>query len=410
MNTPAVNSPASLLQAATPNAGKQDTGSTSEAGSFNQVLSREMSGNAAGTNTSNSASNNASSSNDVSKPAQKDGNSKDSTRNESTGNEQNTAATDVGKKAGDDKIATGKDVRKDDKEAAETDAGDAVNIAAFVAALTSANTAPAETAAAATTAATPKVVLTAAEIKAKNDTIDIASRIPGVQTTAGDKDAIGKKADFVAALDKATGSAADNAKASSASIRPDAGVVAATSTQVIKVLDAAIGNTPQTMIAAAATAPVQARNDAQTANTSALLPPVGSSGWDQALGQKVVWMAQGAQQSATLTLNPPDLGPLQVTLNITHNQATASFIAHQPEVRQALEASMPRLREMLNDAGIQLGQSNVSAGSPNQQGAFSEQRQDGRPSGAALNNVEPVIHVSHVPTPAGGNGMVDTFA
>ncbi|MBK4739301.1 flagellar hook-length control protein FliK [Noviherbaspirillum pedocola] len=124
----------------------------------------------------------------------------------------------------------------------------------------------------------------------------------------------------------------------------------------------------QTSAAVAATqAPAEAR----------LAPPVGSSAWDNALGQKVVWMASGGEQSASLTLNPPDLGPLQVVLAVNNNHATVNFTAAQPEVRQALEAALPRLKEMMSDAGIQLGQANVGAGT---QGQFSgsERGDDGR--------------------------------
>ena len=70
---------------------------------------------------------------------------------------------------------------------------------------------------------------------------------------------------------------------------------------------------------------------------------VGSTGWDQAVGQKVVWMVAGGQQSASLTLNPPDFGPMQVVLNVTNSHATVTFSAAQPEVRQALESALPRL-------------------------------------------------------------------
>src|SRR5690606_6787543 len=108
--------------------------------------------------------------------------------------------------------------------------------------------------------------------------------------------------------------------------------------------------------------------------TPRLTPPVGTPGWDQALGQRVVWMAGNGQHSASLILNPPELGPLQVVLNVADSQATASFFAAQPEVRQALEAAMPRLRDMLGAAGIELGQANVSD---------SGQQQSGTGAGAA---------------------------
>ncbi|MGN6703612.1 MAG: flagellar hook-length control protein FliK, partial [Burkholderiaceae bacterium] len=105
------------------------------------------------------------------------------------------------------------------------------------------------------------------------------------------------------------------------------------------------------------------------AGADRLAPQVGTPAWDQALGQKIVWMVGSAQQTASLSLNPPDLGPLQVVLSVSNTQASATFVAAQPEVRQALEAAMPRLRDMMSDAGIQLGQASVNAGMPNGQQA-----------------------------------------
>lgn len=158
----------------------------------------------------------------------------------------------------------------------------------------------------------------------------------------------------------------------------------------------------------------QALQSLQTAGPQSekLAPPVGSPAWDQALGQKVVWMVAGEQQSASLTLNPPDLGPLQVVLNVSNSQANATFISAQPEVRQALEAAMPKLREMLGEAGIQLGQSSVNAGTPNQQGNFADQhspsgRHDGRSAGGG-DTASPAA--TRVVPAAVRQGLVDTFA
>jgi len=145
--------------------------------------------------------------------------------------------------------------------------------------------------------------------------------------------------------------------------------------------------------------------------TDKLTPQVGSAGWDQALGQKVVWMVAGGQQSASLTLNPPDLGPMQVVLNVTNSHATATFTAAQPEVRQALEAAMPKLREMLGDAGISLGQTSVNAGSAQQQQNFAEQ--NAQKSSGSVQAVDPVETrvAASLPRPtSSGIGLVDTFA
>ncbi|HUX29437.1 MAG TPA: flagellar hook-length control protein FliK [Thiobacillus sp.] len=142
-----------------------------------------------------------------------------------------------------------------------------------------------------------------------------------------------------------------------------------------------------------------------------LAPTVGTTAWNQALGEKVVWMAAGAQQSATLTLNPPNMGPLQIVLNLTNDQATASFFSAQPEVRQALETAFPRLKEMMSEAGIQLEQAMVSADTP---------RQDDTPGRQAQRVIPPItgrddavsagLQSIHAPGQQSGRGLVDTFA
>lgn len=165
------------------------------------------------------------------------------------------------------------------------------------------------------------------------------------------------------------------------------------------------------VIAQMSQVPLNLLQASATQLTEKLTPQVGTQGWDQALGQKIVWMVAGAQQSATLTLHPPDLGPLQIILNVSNDQADATFISTQPEVRHALEAALPKLREMMNEAGIQLGDATVSSNTPNQHGASQDH------SRQALNNfdqnntnpdaVSQVIQTRPLIT---GKQMVDTFA
>lgn len=155
---------------------------------------------------------------------------------------------------------------------------------------------------------------------------------------------------------------------------------------------------------------MQRAQSASATSTDTLAPQVGSPGWDQALGQKVVWMVNGEQQSASLTLNPPDLGPLQIELKVANNQATANFTAGQQEVRQALESAMPKLREMLGEAGIQLGQANVSAGTPNnQQNAFERPQQSSSQSASTDNGPDTPVPVTRTQTVTSRQGLVDTF-
>jgi flagellar hook-length control protein FliK len=146
--------------------------------------------------------------------------------------------------------------------------------------------------------------------------------------------------------------------------------------------------------------------------SNALAPSVGSAAWGQALGEQIVWMTAGAQQTASLTLNPPNLGPLQIVLHVTNDQATASFFSAQPEVRHALEAALPKLREMMNDAGIQLGQTTVGAQTQQQQHeSANREAWRGAPSyPGSGNGVDTGTQTLPIPIRQSGRGLVDTFA
>lgn len=147
------------------------------------------------------------------------------------------------------------------------------------------------------------------------------------------------------------------------------------------------------------------------ASSSRLAPSVGTAAWGQALGDKLVWMASGSQQTASLTLNPPNLGPLQIVVHVTNDQATASFFSAQPEVRQALEAAFPRLREMMSDAGIQLGQATVSADTPQQNSTPDRQPQRiALPFSGADHAASAGLQAVQTPIRQSGRGLVDTFA
>lgn len=104
-------------------------------------------------------------------------------------------------------------------------------------------------------------------------------------------------------------------------------------------------------------------------------PRVGAPGWDAALGQKVAWLVNQRHQVAEMQLNPPNLGPLEVKITITNDQASALFVSHHAAVRDAIESALPRLREMLAENGIMLGNAQVSAESfPREQAANGEGR------------------------------------
>jgi len=147
---------------------------------------------------------------------------------------------------------------------------------------------------------------------------------------------------------------------------------------------------------------------------------VGSQAWDNQVSQRIVYMI-GKEQAATLTLNPPDLGPVQVVLNVSNDQATVAFSSQQLEVRQALENAIPRLREMMSESGIALGNATVDAGAANQQGSQNNERRaeggNGNGGGNGLAGtgqgevaVNEVAPRSTRTVALGDRGMVDLFA
>lgn len=88
--------------------------------------------------------------------------------------------------------------------------------------------------------------------------------------------------------------------------------------------------------------------------------PFGQAGWGQAFGNQVVWVANQGAPAAELHLSPPDLGPLSVRISMDQDQASISFSSAHAMVREAVEATLPRLRDMLGAQGITLADVNVS--------------------------------------------------
>lgn len=86
--------------------------------------------------------------------------------------------------------------------------------------------------------------------------------------------------------------------------------------------------------------------------------------WGNEFSQKIVWLAHQQHQVAELRLNPAHLGPVEIMLSLSGDngaQASAQFLSPHLAVREAIEAALPRLREMMAENGIQLGDVMVGA-------------------------------------------------
>lgn len=169
-------------------------------------------------------------------------------------------------------------------------------------------------------------------------------------------------------------------------------------------LNAAIDSgLPAPAVEHAAAAPLHVGRAVEAPAASRIDTPVGARGWDAEVGQKVVWMVNRSESRAELTLTPPQMGKVDVTLTMNGEQTNASFVAASPAAREALEQALPRLREILADAGITLGQTSVNAESPR--------------NGREQETLEARGETRRGEVPAAapqwtrrGNGLVDTFA
>jgi len=156
---------------------------------------------------------------------------------------------------------------------------------------------------------------------------------------------------------------------------------------------------------------VAAKSDAMPTLTPApLTVPPQNPGWNQSVGDRLQWMVGQNLQSAEIRLDPPELGSMEVRVQINKDHASIVFSAPNQQVRDALEAAIPRLREMMNDIGLSLGDVNVS------QESFTQQQQTNEQAAAVSNisaNSESEIDGSEMLSsvvPRRGQGILDAYA
>lgn len=82
--------------------------------------------------------------------------------------------------------------------------------------------------------------------------------------------------------------------------------------------------------------------------------------WNNELGQKLIWMHKQSIPSAELRLNPEHLGPVLIKIDMNQDQASISFTAQNQAVKEAIEAALPKLREMFSGQQLDLADVNVS--------------------------------------------------
>ncbi len=82
--------------------------------------------------------------------------------------------------------------------------------------------------------------------------------------------------------------------------------------------------------------------------------------WGNAIGQRITWMIGNKLQGAQVRITPAHLGPVDIKLSIENGVAQVSFVSSHQVVRDALEQAVPRLRDMLENQNLELGDVDIS--------------------------------------------------
>ncbi len=128
----------------------------------------------------------------------------------------------------------------------------------------------------------------------------------------------------------------------------------------------------------------------------AMSKPMMHPEWNQELGERIVWMNNRAMPFAELRLNPQHLGPISIRIDMNQDQTTIAFSAQQAAVKEAIEAAIPKLREMMGTQQLNVAEISVTQASHSEQQAklpgfgqtTQQQNEGGQKNGRGTNAFE----------------------
>lgn len=135
---------------------------------------------------------------------------------------------------------------------------------------------------------------------------------------------------------------------------------------------------------------------------------VGQGQWQQEMSQRINMMLNHQIQNAQIQLHPKHLGAMEISVSMGHDQqVNVSFQVQHAHVKDALDAALPKLRDMLQSQGFSLNHSDISQRQHSNDGQESHQARssyslasfDGEIENSDTNSVQ---HLSIQHAPSGG--------
>ncbi len=135
-------------------------------------------------------------------------------------------------------------------------------------------------------------------------------------------------------------------------------------------------------------------------------------GWGLALGSRIVAMVADEVQQARIHLDPPELGSMEIRLQVQQEQTSIQVQVQNPQVREALEANAHRLREALAENGLALAGFDVAEQGSQQSGQHNDGGEGQAQSGwMADGDGDEAGSVSEsTATAVSSDALLDTFA
>lgn len=109
-----------------------------------------------------------------------------------------------------------------------------------------------------------------------------------------------------------------------------------------------------------------------------------------------------------LNLHPAELGRMSISVSTEGNETRVAFVVETPQARHAVETALPRLRDMLEDAGLSLSDSDVSEQRDAHAGA-DERGSGSSRGGATSSDSEDVSATTVLSVKMDPDRLVDTY-
>ena len=181
-----------------------------------------------------------------------------------------------------------------------------------------------------------------------------------------------------------------------------------------------VENQPRTRVADAASVaglnPTPRSAESSTMSAATQVPAMkatpDAAGFPQEVLTRVRMIQGQGQTEARINLHPAELGRLQIAVTSEGDATRVAFVVDNAQAKEALEQAMPRLREFLQQAGLQLAEGSVSQqGQQNSAGfAHSETRSGDGHSANAHDAEEDVVINGKSDRGSDPSRMLDAYA